>query len=199
MNRDQMKNLPCAHFAKGECTFGDRCWYSHTAPAAPATGSGGGNTADAQAKSKSKNKKKNKAKAAAPAVPAVMKAMIVAAHMLGLSTACPALTKSMTVLDQIMPIYNVCAANEVTSFEQHRDDYWEKLRFKGHWVRFDGTMIYHFPSEHKGPFRKVSSGHDLDYRHPDRIRNLDRKECEQKAVNSACLLAQELSLRYMST
>ena len=194
LTREQMKQSPCAHFAKGDCSFGDKCWYSHTATAAPATGSGGGNATDAQAKTKSKHKKKSKAKATAAAVPAVMKAMIVAAHMLGISTACPALTKSVTALDQHMPIYNVCAAPQMTQFDQYNDECWEKLHFRGHCVRFDGATIYRYPSNCKGPFYTINSGHDLNYRHSERVRNLDRKKCEQQAVDKAFLLCQELNL-----
>ena len=81
----QRRKTPCAHLKAGRCSFGDRCHYSHANVAAPASE---GSSSEASVP-KEKKKKKSKGTGA----PAILRAMVVAAHMLT-GSACPAVRNS---------------------------------------------------------------------------------------------------------
>ena len=122
LSREQMKSMPCAHFAKGECSFGSKCWYLHEDPDAP-NDEDDDNTNDGNIeKPKEQTKQKSKAKGKAPATPAVLKALVVASKIVGACTFdvaafphCVAVPFSSTCLDfqdiDLQPLSCDCNTN----------------------------------------------------------------------------------------
>ena len=81
-----MKSMPCAHFARGDCSFGTKCWYSHEDPAAPNDDDDDDANDGNIEKTKEQTKRKPKAKVKTPATPAVLKAVVVASQIVGACT-----------------------------------------------------------------------------------------------------------------
>ena len=119
------------------------------------------------------NKKSKKKQANGAGTPAIIKAMVVAAHMCGVSTACPAIFNPMNYMYTSFacnPSYACSAAQK-----HHHDSLsqWERSRFFGTCASFGETEIVPIPSTVNGGYYNICTGHDLNYQHSKEYRTLD--------------------------
>ena len=121
----------CRFYALGRCHFGQRCWRSHDTPSQSTAKDDDTNSTDSgitRNDSKHNATKKNSRRTVrGTAAVAVLKTVVVAAHMCGITTACPLFMSSLLLLrDNLIPL---TARIGRTSMFRDCENRWERSCF----------------------------------------------------------------------